>query len=74
MLIKITFLFKNEFSIKGVKLQFKGKLNKGGSRKKKVKYRWGLSSLTSKNLRITKLIDSFRTLPGSISCKYYLFY
>lgn len=74
MLYKLSFLFKTELKLLGFKLEFYGKISKGGSRKKKRKFFWGKNSLTTKSLRLNYFNTTIRTISGSISCKLKIFY
>lgn len=58
--------------IKGVFLTFKGKLVKGGSRKKLMNFNFGNLKSSSKSNKFLSTIFTLRTISGSVSCKLYI--
>jgi len=65
---------KDHFGIVGYSLALRGKINKGGVRKKTFKTHHGTNSFTSKSTRMAYSSFYLRTISGSISCKLKLFY
>lgn len=59
-------------SIKGIFLTFKGKLVKGGSRKKVMSFSFGKLKSSSKKNKFISTSFVLRTISGSVSCRLYL--
>lgn len=59
-------------NIKGIFLTFKGKLVKGGSRKKVMSFSFGKLKSSSKKNKFISTSFVLRTISGSVSCRLYL--